>query len=68
MLLTTAELSDLTGYRRNADQVRWLKDHGWPFEVGGDRRPKVLRAYAERRLGGVDSRVREPQLRLAQAR
>jgi hypothetical protein len=65
MLLTPADLEALTGYSRPAHQARWLREHGWPFEVGGDRRPKVLRAYAERRLGGVNSPPRDPKLHLA---
>lgn len=67
MLLTPTDLEALTGYKRSSDQQRWLVAHAWVFEIGGDRRPKVLRAYAERRLGGVDSRPREPKLHLATA-
>jgi len=33
MFITPEELAELTGYRRNADQRRWLKSHGWKFEV-----------------------------------
>jgi hypothetical protein len=50
MFLTPDELHTLTGYRRAADQRRWLQDRGWVFE--GDGHPVVLRAYAESRLGG----------------
>jgi hypothetical protein len=64
MLLTHAELQELTGYRLPAHQIRWLRDHRWAFEVGGDGKPKVLRSHAERRLGGVDSAPSEPRLRL----
>ena len=31
MFITPEELAELTGYRRNADQRRWLKSHGWKF-------------------------------------
>lgn len=65
MLLTPDDLVDLTGYRRQSAQLRWLRAHGWPHAVGGDGAPKVLRSYAERRLSGLDCTPRtEPQLRL----
>lgn len=64
MLLTPSEITDLTGYRVPAYQIRWLREHGWVFEVGADRRPKVLAAYANRRLGGEESASHDPQLRL----
>lgn len=67
MLISPQDIAELTGYSRPTDQIRWLLTHGWVFEVGGDRRPKVLRAYAERRMGAgaVESKAREPQLRLS---
>lgn len=64
MFLSPTDLAALTGYSRRSAQLRWLKAHAWPHEIGGDGRPKVLTAYVERRLGGVDSPRREPQLRL----
>ncbi len=64
MFLTPDELSDLTGYVIPAYQARWLNRSGYPFELSASGRPKVLRAYVERRLGlsdvkGVQS-VSEP--------
>jgi len=50
MFLTDDELFDLTGYRRNADRCRWLKSHGFKFEVSGIGRPIVLRSHLESRL------------------
>lgn len=64
VFLTPADLANLTGYTRQSAQLRWLRAHAWPHEIGGDGRPKVLQSYVERRLGGVDSPRREPQLRL----
>ena len=62
MLLSPEELLELTDYRRAADQIRWLTDHGWKFEVGATGRPKVLRAEAERRmLSGGKPRQWEPR-------
>jgi hypothetical protein len=52
MLLTEQDIKELTGRQRPTAQVRWLKAHGWPFEVDADGRPKVLRAVSVARLGG----------------
>lgn len=51
MFLTNAELAELTGYTNPAYQSKWLTTRGYPFEVSVLRRPRVLRAYVERRLG-----------------
>lgn len=51
MFLTPAELEALTDFRLPSAQKRWLVKHGWEFEVSGMGRPKVLRAYAEQRMG-----------------
>ena len=53
MFLTPDEISDLTGYQPQSvsHQCKWLDRHGFPFELSAAGRPKVLRAYVERRLG-----------------
>jgi len=53
MFLTLDEISDLTGYQPQSmsHQCKWLDRHGFPFELSAGGRPKVLRAYVERRLG-----------------
>lgn len=51
MFLTPAEITDLTGYQRHADQRKWLTARGWLFEVAATGRPVVARSYAEQRLG-----------------
>lgn len=51
MFLTNEELHELTGYVRHADQRRWLKDHGWTFEVSATGRPAVLRAFVQTKMG-----------------
>ncbi len=63
MLLANQELKDLTGYVRPSAQARWLKAHGWPFELDAHRRPKVLRSVAVARLGG-SAQNEGPSLRL----
>ena len=68
MFLTDEELTDLTGYRRNADRCRWLADHGWKFEKSAiTGKPVVSRSYAEAQLSGVAIKP-EPKLNLAWAR
>lgn len=52
LTLTRDELADLTGYKRASAQRAWLQERAWVFEVDGKGRPKVLRAYAEAKLGG----------------
>lgn len=63
MLLASQDIKDLTGRIRPAAQIRWLKEHSWPFEVGADGRPKVLRSVAVARLGG-STQNEGPSLRL----
>jgi hypothetical protein len=68
MFLTDTELFDLTGYRRNADRCRWLKENGWTFlrnAITG--RPVVSRSYAESKLSGVPAKI-EPKLNTASIR
>lgn len=65
ILLKPEEVAELTGYTYPAYQLRWLRDNRWAFEVGGDGRPKVLRSYAIRRLGGDPPEAApEPELQL----
>ena len=42
MFLTDADLRSLTGYKRPAEQRRWLASHGWAFEVRADGKNRVL--------------------------
>ncbi len=42
MFLTDADLQSLTGYKRPAEQRRWLTSHGWAFEVRADGKNRVL--------------------------
>ncbi|SDH41386.1 DUF4224 domain-containing protein [Propionivibrio dicarboxylicus] len=53
MFLTPEELADLTDYDVGqwSRQRRWLDRNGYPFELSAAGRPKVLRAYVEKRLG-----------------
>ena len=52
MFLTDDEVPTLTGYQLAGWQIRWLKSHGWRFEVSATGRPVIARAYVEQRMGG----------------
>lgn len=45
--LDDGDLLRLTGYKRAADQVRWLEDNGIPFVVNRLGRPVVRRNMSE---------------------
>ncbi len=49
--LTPDEIADLTDLQMPAYQVKWLDRNGYPFDVSAAGRPKVLRAYVEKRHG-----------------
>jgi hypothetical protein len=42
--LDDGDLVRLTGYKRAADQIRWLQDNGFPVIVNARGRPVVRRA------------------------
>jgi hypothetical protein len=50
MFLTDADLQSLTGYKRPAEQRRWLTSHGWAFEVRADGKNRVLIEEAHARM------------------
>jgi hypothetical protein len=51
LTLAPEELVELTGYKRPSGQRAWLQERAWVFEVDAKGRPKVLRAYAEGKMG-----------------
>lgn len=51
MLLTEAELYELTGYKAAKGQIAWLRARGWRFEVNRIGRPKVDREYYRAKMG-----------------
>ena len=53
--LSREEVADLTGYQQRRKQADWLRREGWPFAIGGDGHPRVLREELQRRLGVVDA-------------
>ena len=51
MLLTAAELAELTGYPSARGQRKWLDERRWRYEVARDGSPRVARAYFLHRMG-----------------
>lgn len=49
--LTSEEVQELTDYFRPKEQIQWLAQHGWTFEVSSQGKPKILRQYMQQRLG-----------------
>lgn len=64
--LDDGELARLTGRSRRTAQIRWLRDHGYVFEVNADGVPVVARRYAEQRLGvGLQAECPKPDVDLS---
>lgn len=59
LFLSDADLVDLTGYRRAHEQKRWLAARRWKFETNAAGKPRVARAYLERKLVG-EAQTAEP--------
>ncbi len=51
LFLSKAQLTELTGYVRRADQRRRLKELGLPFKPGRNGVPLVLREAVEAEFG-----------------
>jgi hypothetical protein len=65
LFLTFDELRQLTDRARASAQIRWLKAHGFPFEISAEGKPKVLRSVCLARCGEKRQTPAEPRLRLA---
>lgn len=64
ILLTPSDVADLTGYKRGAEQRRFLQDNRIPFIVDRRGLPKVLRSVLEHDIGLREQtpRAHEPDL------
>jgi len=62
MFLTIDEIIALTDRKQPSRQIEWLRQNGYPFEVGATGRPKVLRIIVEQRHQVAKP---TPKLRLA---
>lgn len=59
--LDTKEMAQLTGYKANPDQIRWLRDRGFVFLVNARNAPIVSRSYCRQRLSGKTASVLETE-------
>ncbi|MBS0424573.1 MAG: DUF4224 domain-containing protein [Proteobacteria bacterium] len=64
LFLTQSELSELTDCQKRSKQTEWLDRRGWRYEVSRLGKVKVLRSYAEMRMGmpvnGEQEQTTEP--------
>jgi hypothetical protein len=49
LCLSSSELEELTGYKRGADQRRWLESHGYYVECNTRGVPRITHAQVEDR-------------------
>lgn len=69
LILSKAELMELTGLQRPSAIKRWLERQRVPYMVGADGWPRVLQTIIMNRLGGkAEAPKPEPQLRLLNQR
>lgn len=54
MLLTPADLRELTGFSRPSKQIEWLRREGFTFRVAADGHPRVDRAHYLKLMGVTD--------------
>lgn len=52
MIVSKADLKELTGYTRVSAQIRWLRRNGWRFTVNGLGDPIVAIAEFNRQMVG----------------
>lgn len=61
IFLTESDIEELTGCKTRKCQCAWLESRCWIFEVSRLGRVKVLRRYAEMRLGLPIESTAKPQ-------
>ena len=51
LTLTPEQLCELTGYKRGAEQARWLSENGFKFRLDRLGKPRVDRVHYETKMG-----------------
>ena len=51
LTLSPEQLCELTGYKRGAEQARWLKENGFKFRLDRLGKPRVDRVHYETKMG-----------------
>ena len=59
LCLSRFEVTELSGLKQPAAQIRWLRREGFQFRVAADGRPRVLRAAIVNALGGTEAQPRQ---------
>ena len=59
-ILTVDEVRALTGRTHRAEQVKWLGEHMWRYQLNAAGFPVVGRWYARMKLAGVDLAAMSP--------
>jgi hypothetical protein len=54
MFLTDEEIFNLTGYKQTASQIKWLRQNGFKFLIGGDGKPRIMTSYLESIIGSYN--------------
>lgn len=52
--LSADEVSDISGCKRNGDQIDWLRQNGWHFLQNRAGAPVIGRLYARLKLAGIN--------------
>jgi len=61
LFLTTAELHELTGYKKPGKQLAWLRGQGFIFRVAADGYPRVDRSHYLKLMGGMAGATQHPK-------
>jgi hypothetical protein len=68
MFLSQEEIEALTGLKRPSFQCKWLRQNGFVFILGNDRKPKVLQRTLfdrfDRNIKKGTRYIKEPEVRL----
>ena len=59
--LTRGELKELAGIRTKAGVIRVLRAERWPFTLGHDGWPRILRSYYDMRLNGRSTTIAQAE-------
>lgn len=60
MFISSQDLAELTASKHSAIQARWLRANGFPFILGGDGVPKVVRQTLLDKVGLADPDTKLP--------
>lgn len=62
MFLKKEEIADMTGFKRAALQIEFLRKQGYTVQIDQKGQPKVLRSHVEAMLGGIADKPRRKRV------